>query len=133
MDPDHVSELFAGFGPVSVRRMFGGFGIYAGGRMFGLAYDGLIYLKADAATVPAFEGEGQGPFSYQAKGGKRVLTSYWRLPERLYDDPEELARWARDAVAAAQRSAGPVKGVRRRPAKRPASRPRAKSRGRSRR
>ncbi len=61
MDPDHVSELFAGFGPVSVRRMFGGFGIYAGGRMFGLAYDGLIYLKADAATVPAFEGEGQGP------------------------------------------------------------------------
>src|SRR5438445_582768 len=50
MDPDHVSELFAGFGAVSVRRMFGGFGIYAGGRMFGLAYDGLIYLKADAAA-----------------------------------------------------------------------------------
>ena len=23
--------------------------------------------------------------------------SYWRMPERLYDDPDELARWARAA------------------------------------
>jgi DNA transformation protein len=31
--------------------------------------------------------------------------SYWRAPDRLYVDPDELAAWARDALAAAQRSA----------------------------
>ena len=31
--------------------------------------------------------------------------SYWRLPDRLYDDPDELARWARQALAVAQRKA----------------------------
>jgi DNA transformation protein len=30
--------------------------------------------------------------------------SYRRMPDRLYDDPDELAVWARAAVEAAQRS-----------------------------
>ena len=34
-----------------------------------------------------------------------TVDSYWQLPERLYDDPEELAEWARAALAAAQRAA----------------------------
>ena len=34
-----------------------------------------------------------------------TVGSYWRLPERLYDDPDELAGWARAALAAAQRAA----------------------------
>jgi DNA transformation protein len=29
--------------------------------------------------------------------------SYRRMPDRLYDDPDELAAWARDALAAARR------------------------------
>jgi TfoX/Sxy family transcriptional regulator of competence genes len=33
------------------------------------------------------------------KNGKRTLTSYWRLPDRLYDDADELAQWARQALA----------------------------------
>jgi DNA transformation protein len=33
------------------------------------------------------------------------VGSYWQLPERLYDDPEELTGWARAALAAAQRAA----------------------------
>jgi DNA transformation protein len=28
---------------------------------------------------------------------------YWRMPDRLYDDPDELARWAQAALAAARR------------------------------
>jgi DNA transformation protein and related proteins len=137
MDADRIRELFAAYGPVSIRRMFGGFGIYAEGRMFALAHEGVIYLKADAATVAAFEREGQGPFTYSAKGtkgGKRSIMSYWRMPERLYDDADELAVWARDALLAAERSAGakPAR-VRRAAPKRPASRPPAQRRGRSRR
>jgi DNA transformation protein len=101
-DPDHIAELFAGFGPVKVRRMFGGAGIYADGKMFALAYDGVIYLKADQHTVPAFEREGSSPFSYTTGDGRRAVMSYWRLPERLYDDPDELARWAGEALRTAR-------------------------------
>jgi DNA transformation protein len=95
--------MFAAFGAVSVRRIFGGAGLYADGVMFGLVSDGQIYLKADAATVPAFEREGCTPFEYGTKAGKRAVMSYWRLPDRLYDDPDALAQWAKRALAAAQR------------------------------
>jgi len=107
MDRDHIIELFAGFGPVTVRRLFGGLGIYADATMFGLASRGVIYLKADDATAAAFEREGCRPFTYAAKGGKRTVMSYWQLPDRLYDDPDELAAWARTALAAAQRAKEP--------------------------
>ena len=106
-DPDYIAELFSQFGPVTVRRMFSGAGIFADGLMIALAVDGVIYLKADAGIVPLFEGEGLGPFSYRRKEGRRTLMSYWRMPERLYDDPDELALWARRSMAAAQRSAAP--------------------------
>lgn len=104
MDPDHIREIFSAFGPVSVRRMFGGAGIYAGETMLALAHDGIIYLKTDEQTVFSFEREGAHPFTYTTKEGKRALMSYWSLPERLYDEPDELADWARAALAAAYRS-----------------------------
>jgi DNA transformation protein and related proteins len=102
--PDNIQELFSAFGVVAVRRMFGGAGIYADGTMFGLVADGVIYLKADELNAPAFERENLPPFTYGTKDGKRGVMSYRRMPERLYDDPDELVAWARDALAAAQRS-----------------------------
>jgi DNA transformation protein len=102
LDPDHIQELFAAFGPVSVRRMFGGAGIYADGLMFGLVANGAIYLKTDPEGVEAFTREQCGPFTYGTKDGTRQITSYWQIPDRLYDDPDELAQWARTALAVAQ-------------------------------
>jgi len=105
MDADYIRDLFAELGTVHIRRMFGGAGIYAGDVMFGLVSDDLIYLKADAGTVPAFEREKCLPFQYTTKKGKRAVMSYWRLPDRLYDDPVELAQWAKQAIAVARQSA----------------------------
>jgi len=108
MDAERIVEMFAAFGPVVPRRMFSGFGVFSEGTMFALVARDVLYLKADPQTVAAFETEGQGPFIYAtkgAKGGKRSIMSYWRAPDRLYDDPDELAAWARDALAAAHRSA----------------------------
>ena len=114
MDADRIVEMFAAFGPVVPRRMFSGFGVFSDGTMFALVARDTLYLKADPQTIAAFETEGQGPFTYAVKGakgtkgtkgGKRSLMSYWRAPDRLYDDPDELAAWARDALAAAHRSA----------------------------
>ena len=104
MDAEAIRELFAVFGPVTVRRMFGGAGIYADGTMFALVADGVIYLKADEQNVPAFEREQLEPFTYATKDGRRGVMSYRRMPDRLYDDPDELATWARAALAAAGRS-----------------------------
>ncbi len=104
MSPDDIRELFSVFGPVEVRRLFGGAGIYAGGTMFAIVHEGVIYLKADEQNAPAFEQEGLGPFTYSRKGERASLASYRRMPDRLYDDPDELAAWANAALAAAGRS-----------------------------
>ena len=105
MDRDFLIELFAGFGPVTIRRMFSGFGISADGTNFALALRGGLYLRADEQTIPRFEAEGSKPFSYQTRAKTVTVASYWTLPERLYDDPEEMTDWARAALAAAQRAA----------------------------
>ena len=107
MDADFIRDLFTAFGPVTVRRMFSGAGIFADGLMFGLIVRDAIYLKADDATVAVFEREGCAPFTY-TRGKKSGRPSqhtlpYWRLPERLYDDTDELAVWAKRAFAAAER------------------------------
>src|ERR1700683_4596708 len=123
MDAEFVRELFARFGAVSVNRMFGGAGIWSGGLMFALEFDGVIYLRVDDASIGDFEREGSKPFVYpRAKTpGKvgRPSRAFWRLPERLYDDPDELAIWAQRAVALAERR-------KLKPRKQP-KRPRAKS------
>ena len=113
MNPDYIAELFAVFGAVQVRRMFDGAGLYACGVMFGLVCDGQIYLKADSATSPRFVSEGCQPFEYGTKAGKRAVMSYWRLPDWLYDDPDELAQWAKKALSVAQHKAAAKAKVRR--------------------
>ena len=107
MDHDFIRDLFAPFGPVTVRRMFSGAGIFADGLMFGLVVRDVIYLKVDDGNRADFEREGSAPFTY-TRGKKSRRPSqhalpYWRLPERLYDDPDELALWARRAFAVAER------------------------------
>ena len=105
MDRDFLIDLFSDFGPVTIHRMFSGFGISADGTNFALALRGGLYLRADEHSIPRFEAEGSKPFSYQTRAKIVTVGSYWQLPERLYDDPEELTEWARAALAAAQRAA----------------------------
>ncbi|MGA7972628.1 MAG: TfoX/Sxy family protein, partial [Pseudolabrys sp.] len=103
MDADFIQELFAAFGPVSVRRLFGGAGIYAEGVLIGAVFRDEIYLKADAETAARFDAEGCGTFEYATKTGTRAIASFRKLPERLYDDADELTEWAREALGVARR------------------------------
>jgi DNA transformation protein len=105
MDRDFLIDLFSSFGPVTIRRMFSGFGISADGTNFGLALRGGLYLRADEQTIPRFEAEGSKPFQYQTRAKTVTVNSYWQLPERLYDDPDDLTDWAKASLAAAQRAA----------------------------
>jgi DNA transformation protein and related proteins len=105
MDRDFLIDLFADFGPVTIRRMFSGYGISADGTNFALALRAGLYFRADEVTIPQYEAEGSKPFQYQTRAKTVTVNSYWQLPARLFDDTEELSAWARAALAAAQRAA----------------------------
>jgi len=105
MDREFLIDLFADFGPVTIRKMFSGYGISADGVNFALALRAGLFFRADDATIPDYEAEGSKPFQYQTRAKTVTVNSYWQLPARLFDDSEELAQWARAALAAAQRAA----------------------------
>jgi DNA transformation protein and related proteins len=114
MDPDYLRDLFSAFRPVTVRRMFGGAGLYADGVMFALlSSGGTLYLKVDENNEPDFVREGLPPFAPVMKSGKHAVMPYRQMPERLYDDPDELAQWAARAFAAAERQKRGPAGFRR--------------------
>lgn len=106
---DFVKELFAGLGPIVVKRMFGGAGGYANGVMFLLIADDAIYLKTDEALRVELREGGSGPFVWEPssgpRAGEKVEMSYWRLPDSALDEPDEAARWGRKALAVAQAKA----------------------------
>ena len=126
MDRDFLIDLFADFGPVTIRKMFSGFGISADGTNFALALRAGLYFRADDHTILQFEAEGSQPFQYQTRAKTVTVNSYWQLPARLFDDSEELADWARAALAAAQRAA-----LRKRPKARKAAKPKGSSKAAS--
>lgn len=102
MDAEFIRDLFSRFRPVDVRRLFGGAGVYADSVMFALlSSQGALYLKVDENNEADFVRESLPPFEYERNGVKRAIRSYRRMPDRLYDDPDELAQWASRALAAA--------------------------------
>lgn len=105
MDRDFLIDLFSEFGAVDIRRMFSGFGVSADGINFAMALRGGLFFRADSESIPRFEAEGCAPFQYQTRAKIVTVNSYWQLPSRLYDDPDELAQWARAALEAARRAA----------------------------
>lgn len=95
-------DTLAPLGPVVVKRMFGGAALSLDGFTFALILDDQIWLKTDPDGVGRFEAEGSRPFDYATKQGRRVITSYWRAPDRLLDEPDDLVEWARMALAVAR-------------------------------
>jgi DNA transformation protein len=101
---EFLREQLAPLGHVTVRRMFGGAGVFCDGLMFGIVSDDTLFLKADAGNRGAYEAEGLGPLAYEAKG-RTIELPYWQVPERLFDEPDEMLAWARAALAVARRTA----------------------------
>jgi DNA transformation protein len=84
------------------RSMFGGVGIYAGELFFALLADDTLYFKVDDATRPDFETRGLDAFRPYGEGSEGM--HYFRVPDDLLEDPEELRRWAEKAVGVARRA-----------------------------
>ena len=102
---EFLREQLASLGHLTMRRMFGKTGVFCDGLMFGMVTDDTLYFRVDDHNRAAFkEAESSPPLSYEKKG-RTIDLSFWRAPERLFDEPDELVTWARAAVAAASRVA----------------------------
>src|SRR5579871_5211178 len=102
---EFLREQLAPLGPIALRRMFGKTGVFCEGVMLGLVLDNTLYFRVDAQNQAAFaEAAAFPPLNY-AKQGAAIDLAFWRLPERLYDEPDDFVAWARLALAAAHRVA----------------------------
>ena len=114
---EFLREQLAPLGQVTMRRMFGKTGVFCEGVMLGMVTDNTLYFRVDEENRATFkEAEAFPPLNY-AKKGSTIDLAFWRVPERLFDEPEEFIIWARAALAAAHRVA----------AKRPAPKRKRKS------
>ena len=102
---EFLREQLAPLGCITVRRMFGKTGVFCDGVMFGMVTENTLYFRVDDQNRVTFrEAEAFPPLNY-AKKGSTIDLSFWRVPERLFDEPDELVTWAQAALAAARRVA----------------------------
>jgi DNA transformation protein len=73
--------------------------------MLGMVTDNTLYFRVDDCNRAAFQEAASFPPLNYRKKGSTIDLSFWRAPERLFDEPDELATWARIALAAAGRVA----------------------------
>jgi DNA transformation protein and related proteins len=108
---EFLREQLAPLGCVTMRRMFGKTGVFCDGLMLGMVTDDTLYFRVDDHNRTTFEeAQGSPPLSYKKKGCT-IDLSFWRAPERLFDEPDELVAWARAALAAARRVAAKREGA----------------------
>src|SRR5215472_13314822 len=102
---EFLREQLTPLGRITMRRMFGKTGVFCDGLMLGMVTDNTLYFRVDDHNRAVFkEAESFPPLNYE-KQGQTIDLAFWRAPERLLDEPEELVGWARAALAAAGRVA----------------------------
>ena len=102
---EFLQELLAPLGGLTMRRMFGKTGVFCDGLMLGMVQDNTLYFRVDYDNRTEFkEAESLPPLNYEKKGCT-IDLSFWRVPDRLFDEPDEFLAWARAALAAARRVA----------------------------
>jgi len=102
---EFVREQLAPLGRIATRRMFGKVGVFCDGVMLGMMTDNTLYLRVDDQNRETFKEAASAPPLNYSKKGETIDLAFWRVPERLIDEPDELLDWARAALAAAHRVA----------------------------
>jgi DNA transformation protein len=117
---EFLRDQLGPLGRVTLRRMFGKTGVFCAGLMRGMVTDDTLYFRVDDLNRADFKEAQSFPPLNCEKQGAAVDLSFWRAPDWLFDEPDELVAWARVALAAARR----VAAKRARPASRRKSKPR---------
>ena len=120
---EFVLDCMACVGPVRGVRFFGGTGLMMDGVQFAyVSGNNRLYLVVDNETRLGYEAAGMGPFWYTRKSGRREVRRWYELPEDVLQDPEELRRWAGDAIRIAGRTPPKRKATAKPKADKPAAR-----------
>ena len=107
-DPEflaHITDLFSGYGPLRTGRLFGGTSLYIDDAMFAVIFADTVYMKSDKALRTRFDEAGSVPFSYETKGGARVILGLMSLPDSALDDPDEAREWMALSMHPARKAA----------------------------
>jgi len=67
--------------------------------------DNTLYFRVDDDNRAVFKDAESLPPLDDEKKGVTIDLAFWRAPERLFDEPDELVAWARAALGAARRVA----------------------------
>jgi DNA transformation protein and related proteins len=89
---DLVLEKLASLGTVTGKSMFGGFGVFHDGEMFGLISNDVLYLKADDSNRQDYTSRESNQYK---------PMPYFRVPDDVFEDSEELRTWAQKSVSIA--------------------------------
>jgi DNA transformation protein len=102
---EFLREQLAPLGRLTMRHMFGKTGVFCDGVMFGMVTENTLYFRVDDQNRVTFrEACSFPPLNYEKKGST-IDLAFWRVPERLFDEPDEFVSWAQAALAAARRIA----------------------------
>jgi DNA transformation protein len=106
---DWLSECMEPLGRVTMRKMMGGGTFYLDGIIFAIIALDAIWIKSDAGVDAEWDAAGCERFTYDFGNGMTGSMNYRRPPDDIYDDPDELRRWAALGLSAGQRTAAKKK------------------------
>jgi DNA transformation protein len=94
---NYVLEQLSALRDLRPKRMFGAVGVYCEENFFAVIDDDILYLKTDETTSGDFEARGMRRF--MPSPDKQGSMGYYEVPADVLEDRDELAVWARKAVA----------------------------------
>jgi DNA transformation protein len=121
---EYVLGQLHALGALRSRRMFGGIGLYRDDLFFGLIADDAVYFKVDDSNRADYVARGCEQFRPFADDPNAVSMNYYRIPEDVLEDVDELKGWAHKSLRVAI-AASAAKAFRR-PRKSPAKQTKAK-------
>jgi len=113
-----VAEAMEPTGAVTSRRMMGGHTLYCDSTVFAVVADDLLWFKSDKDSDAAWDAARCPKFTYD-RDGTTATMNYRRAPDAVYDEADELRRWAALALEAGHRAAAKKKprAAKKKPAK----------------
>ncbi len=110
-----IAEATEPLGVLTTRAMMGGATLYLDGQVFAIVALDALWFKSDAVGDAAWDAEGCERFSFTLADGRVGTMNYRRAPDAVYDDADELRRWAALGLEAGLRNPKKPKRAKRPP------------------
>jgi len=88
-----IHDLLQEIPGITYRAMFGGYGIYKDGTMTAAIMDDTLHLKGKGELATWFEKQGCEPFIFRKKNGEETKMDYWKVPDEILENRQELETW----------------------------------------